>query len=185
MRRKQTVLAFEHIATKISIKTANACSVCPHKIYCDEGDTVTMGIGNIHSNFIFILPTYDIKTKLGYNNILSLLADAYNKIKGKSLFEDIYVTRLVKCSQHNAHNIYNSSIAPCSNYLSYEINKLYGKHIVFFGSSYEDYNANGGVKIYTHNRFIHKLYSPAVLYYDNPVIKKKFLDDLSVILNYY
>lgn len=180
---KQTNIAYEHISSKNIIKTAIGCQSCPYKLYAKDKECVTMGIGNIFSNFIFILPTYDVKAKLGYNTLLSLLSETYSSFDNKSIFEDIYITRIVKCDKYNGHGIYHTAIGPCSGYLKYEIEKLGAKHIVFFGSSYDDYVNNGQTAlISTVNKTIHKVYSPAILHYDNPKIRDKFFNDLSNIL---
>jgi len=183
---KQSELTYQHLATGIKIKTAPYCQNCVYRIYATEEQTVTLGTGNIHSNFIFVLPTYDLKSKVGYDNLLSLLADTYHNIVGRSIFEDIYITRLVKCSNKAEHNIYESAVSCCDKYLIYEMTRLTGKHVVFFGSSYDDYYNNNCATVGTHPQFktIHKLYSPAVMFYDNDKLKQKFIDDLTNILSY-
>lgn len=186
MGKKQIELAFEHMNTNIRITNNKVCHICPYRLYANDKDLVTLGTGNIHSNFIFILPTYDTKAKLGYSNLLSLLHKSYYDIVGRSIFEDSYITRLVKCNKTKEYDLYTSAIGPCSNYLIYEINRLNAKNIVFFGSSYEDYISNSstvGMNIPFKN--IHKLYSPAVLLYDNSKIKEKFMTDLTTIVSNY
>lgn len=181
---KEEGLPYNHIHTGIKIYQSITCSNCPYRLYHNEKDTVTMGIGNINSNFIFVLPTYDTRAKVGSETTLTLLIKAYNEITGKDIFEEIYITRLVKCYKNVDHNLYKLSITPCSNYLVYEFNRLMGKNVVFFGSTYEDYINNSdtvGLNIPLKN--IYKIYSPDVLFYDNPLIKDKFITNLTSIIN--
>lgn len=181
----QTHLVYEHMKTSINIKSSNVCRSCPYRMYVDNDEVVTLGTGNIHSNFIFILPTYDTIDKFGYSNLLSMLSMLYEEITGKNLFDDVYITRLVKCSKNNEHNIYNSAISPCSHYLTYELNRLTAKHVVFFGSAYEDYeNTKDTVGMYIANKQVHKVYSPGILYYNNPNLKDKLIKDLTFILSH-
>lgn len=183
--KRQSEIAYEHLTTGIKIKTSNICSSCPYRVYAADDENVTFGAGNIHSNFIFVLPTYDVKSKLGYSNLLSLLVDSYKEVIGRSIFEDVYVTRLVKCNKSIAHTIYYSAVSPCSHYLIYELNKLKAKNVVFFGSAYDDYMQNSDtVGGYIPFKIIHKVYSPAILFYDNPNIKAKLFNDIEAILSY-
>lgn len=183
-RKKEVVVAVKHIDTNIKINTNSVCEVCPYRIFADNDERVTLGVGNIQSNFVFVLPTYDIKSHNHYSGLISQLKEIYKDITGKELFENIYTTRLVKCSNKNEHNIYSTAIAPCSSYFSYEMNNLPAKHIVFFGSTYEDYNNNKDtVALYLNNKYVYKVYSPGVIYYDNDTLKTKLYNDLRSILS--
>jgi len=183
MSKKTIEVAFDHMGTKIKIKANDVCSNCVYKLYAKDEETVTLGIGNIHSNFIFILPSYDPKSKLGYVNLLTILKDAYSDVFNRDIFNDVYVTRLVKCSKNTTFNLYESAISPCSHYLTYEVNRLVAKHIIFFGSTFDDYQNNNTVAMYLHNKYVYKAYSPAVLLYDNIIVKDKFFNELKTILS--
>ena len=178
-------LYYEHIITGIKISISKVCDKCPYKIYSTPEETVAFGIGNIYSNFIFILPTYNHRAKINGETSLTLLNKTYNEITGKNMFEEVYTTRLVKCSKNTDHSLYQSSIGPCSNFLIYEINKLDGKHVVFFGSAYDDYiNNSSMVGMNIPHKIIHKIYSPDILHYDNSKIKETFINNLTKILSY-
>lgn len=177
-------IPYDHIHTTKKINDSIICKSCPYKIYSNKTDTVTMGIGNIFSNFIFVVPTYDSKSKVGNETTLTKLISIYHEITGKELLEQIYVTRLVKCYKTVDHNLYNQSVTPCSNYLMYEFGRLQGKHVIMFGTTYSDYISNCDVVgLNIPNKIIHKCYSPDVLFYDNDTIKQRFIDTLSNILN--
>jgi len=180
----QQNLYIEHMVTKIMIKTNAACKDCPYRIYAKDDEVVTLGVGNINSDFIFILPTYDIKAKIGYDTVLSMLALWYEQTYGKNIFDDIYITRLVKCSKNTGHDLYQSCIQPCSTFLAYELNKLGARTVVFFGSAYDDYIARADtVGHVIPKKNIFKSYSPSVLYYKKPDIIKKFYNNINSILN--
>lgn len=175
---------FPHMRTTILIKTCSTCSECPFKVYSEEKDNVILGTGNIHGNNIFVLPTYDYKAKEGYTTLLSLLVDFYDKEIGQNLFEDVYVTRLVKCNHRSEHELYNDAIGPCLKFLQYEINKLGARNVVFFGQTYDEYIANSDtVGRYIPFKNIHKAYSPAVLFYDNPKIIAEFTKQINEAIN--
>jgi len=177
-------LHMEHMNTKIIIKNHNTCATCPYRIYAKDNETVTLGIGNINSDFIFILPTYDFKAKIGYDSILELLSVEYEKAMGKSVFDDAYITRLVKCHKSTTHNLYESCITNCSTFLFYELNKLDARNVVFFGSAYDDYISKAN--IVGHNipiKKVFKSHSPGVLYYNNLSLTTKFFTNLNNIIN--
>jgi len=179
----KTILKHSHIESKINIKLSSNCITCPYRIYADEAEIVTLGIGNIHSNFIFVLPTYDTKTTMGYDNLLDLLCKSYNDIKSLDLLEEVYVTRLVKCSKNTEYNLYGSAIHSCSKYLIYELNRLSAKNIVFFGTAYNDYiNNNDTAGTFIPNKNIFSSYSPGILLHDNEITKVHFIQHLSNIL---
>lgn len=183
--KKQVEMAYEHIKTNIDIKCSKTCQNCPYRMYAKDNDKVTFGTGSIFSNVIFVLPTYDVKSKIGYDSIISLLADAYKVEMGNSMFDEVYITRLVKCSNFSHHDLYQSAISPCSEFLIYELTRLHAKHVVFFGSAYDDYIANNDtVGMYIPNKIIHKAYSPAVLYYDNPVTRNNLFNQIKSVINY-
>lgn len=184
MKKKQVELAVEHIISNINIKLSKTCAKCPYRLYAKSDETVTLGTGNISSNFIFVLPTYDTRTKLGYSNLLTVLADGYREVIGKDLFTEIYVTRLVKCYTNSEHDLYSQAIGPCSGFLIYELNKLPARNILFFGSAYDDYNNNSDtVGMSIPNKNIFHINSPGVLFYDNEKFKKKFYQHLLYIIN--
>lgn len=177
-------LAYKHIDTKIKIYQNIVCSNCPYKIYANEQEVVNLGIGNIYSNFIFILPTYDNNASIGIETSLTLLSKVYNEITSKNILEEVYITRLVKCYKTVDHDLYNYAVTPCSNYLRYEVNKLSAKHIIFFGKAYDDYiNNNNIISLNIPFKNIYKSYSPDVLFYDNPKIKESFINNLTYILS--
>lgn len=182
---KNKNITIPHIETKIKIKDTNYCGKCPYRIYAKDGECVTLGVGTIYSNFIFVLPTYDTKAKIGYDTLLTLLFDAYKLITGQNMYEEVYVTRLVKCDNNTGHSIYYSAIGPCSQYLRYEVEKINAKHIIFCGSAYTDYiNSSDVVGTVILNKAVYDVFSPAVMLYDGKN-KDKFINDLGLILNSY
>ena len=176
---KKNIDTIEHIKTKYSIKGGAICSKCPFKLYT-KNDTVSFGIGNIYSNFIFILPSYDINAKIGYNTILSILQEQYKEITNEELFEKVYVTRIVKCYENTAYSIIDDSIKHCNIFLQYELSKLKAKNVVFFGNTY-DYIVslnNPTINTILHYKTSHKVYSPAVMYYDHYENQQTFIKQL-------
>lgn len=187
-KRKEVVeVAVEHITTTHNIKSSNTCSNCPYRIYCDDNEKVELGVGNIYSNMMFILPSYDTKAKIGYNTILSLLSEIYKEVTGNDLFENAYITRLVKCNKNSEHDLYTSSVDYCRIYLKYEFVKLRPNKVVFFGDTYDLFTKGNGISnivdITTNHRAkVEKAYNPAVLYYDNEELKDKLINRLKEIL---
>ena len=171
---KNEELAVEHIVSKIDIQKAKCCQYCPLRLYANEEDKIIFGVGNIITNIIMILPSYDTKAKIGYNTILKIVEDAYKDITGKELLEEVYVTRAVKCFKRTDFNLEKEAIKSCFSNLFYEIGRITPlKIIVFDKLCYNvlfNYNNNGLVQIKS-------VISPGVMYYDNNALKKIFIDE--------
>lgn len=181
---KKTKVIVEHTPTKIAIKRSDVCEECPYRIYADEKDVVKLGIGNIYSNFIFVLPQYDVNASIDDETVLKKLDKFYKKITGKPMLENAYVTRLVKCCNKSNNELYNSAVKPCKYFLQYEIIKLGGKNIVFFGDTYHDYiTSSDTVGNNIPNKNIYSCMSAGVLFYDNQDVINAFEKQLLDILN--
>ena len=83
-KNKEVELAVEHYSTMLYIHKANVCANCPLKLYAEKDDKIILGTGNIMTNTIMILPSYDVKAGIGYPTMLKIIQDAYKDIKGSS-----------------------------------------------------------------------------------------------------
>ena len=178
-KKKDTI---KHSETMFVINQFTGCQDCPLKIYSKPNETITYGVGNINSNVMIVLPTYDVNADKDYNTILKLLIDSYKKYIGKNLLEDVYITRIVKCYKNSPYNLINGAINSCLIHVSYEILKHKGKYVVYSGGTFEDinnYHTNHNINIY--NKTHLTMYSPAVMYYDNETIKNNFIEQLKWI----
>ena len=174
----------EHIKSNIIISESNMCRGCAYSVYAKSSDTVTFGTGNIYGDFIFVLPAYDFKTKVGYNTLLTYLRECYRNITGKDVLEDVYVTRLVKCNYYSEHNLYESAVNTCYKYLNNEFARIKINNIIFFGSAYDDYiGANNTNHRFGPNRIVNKVISPGIIYYGGDSARKDFEDNLRVAIN--
>lgn len=171
---KEKELVVEHIVSNAKISTAKCCQHCPFRLYTNKDDKIIFGVGNIITNTIMILPSYDTKAKIGYNTILKIVKDAYKNITGKELLEEIYVTRAVKCFKRTDFNLEKEAIKSCFSNLFYEIGRITPLKIIVFDklcyNALFDYNNNGLVQIKS-------VISPGVMYYDNDALKKVFIDE--------
>ena len=172
---KNIDLAIEHIISKIKIQDAKCCKSCPLKLYVSSNnDTIIFGVGNILTDTIIILPSYDVKAKIGYITILKIVQDVYRDITGKELLEDIYVTRAIKCFNKTDFNLEKEAIKSCFSNLFYEIDRISpSKLIVFDKHCYDilfNYNNNGLIKVIP-------VISPGVMYYDNDALKERFINE--------
>lgn len=175
-------IEFPHMNTNIEIVESKVCNGCPFKVYSNKGDKVVLGTGNINGSHIFILPTYDYKASQGYQTLLSLLVKFFDEHMGRDLFEDVYVTRMVKCNHRSEHELYNDAVRPCMEFLDYEVRKLPARNVVFFGQAFNDYerhNDTVGRNIPFKNIF--KAFSPAVLFYDNPKVIADFTEQINKV----
>lgn len=172
---KEVDLAVEHIVSKAKIKTAKCCQYCPLKLYVSsDDDTIIFGTGNIITDTIMILPSYDVKAGIGYITMLKIVQDAYKDITGKELLEDVYVTRAIKCLNKTDFNLEKEAIKSCFSNLFYEIGRITPAKIIVFDklcyNTLFNYNNNGIIKIKS-------VISPGVMYYDNQNLKKVFIDE--------
>ena len=171
---KEEELAVEHIISNIKIQTAKCCQYCPLRLYTGEEDKIIFGVGNIITDTIMILPSYDTKTKIGYNTILKIVEDAYKNITDKELLEEVYVTRAIKCFKRTDFNLKKEAIKSCFSNLFYEIGCIAPPKIIVFDklcyNALFNYNNNGLVQIKS-------VISPRVMYYDNDALKKVFIDE--------
>ena len=177
---KNIDLAIEHIISKIKIQDAKCCKDCPLKLYVSsDNDTIIFGVGNILTDTIMILPSYDVKAKIGYITMLQIVQNAYKDITGKELLEEVYVTRVIKCLNKTDFNLEKEAIKSCFSNLFYEIGRISpSKLIVFDRLCYDvlfNYNNNGLIKIIS-------VISPGVMYYDNNALKDRFINEFKQAL---
>ena len=173
-------ITIEHIQTTLFIKKVRLCSKCPLKLYAKDDDKIILGTGNIFTDTIMILPSYDVKAGIGYPTILKLLQDNYKNITGLELLENCYVTRGVKCLNKTDFDLNTEAIKSCITNIYYEINKIKPKKIIIFDKliyNFGLYRCNAGKWI------IKTVMSPAVLYYDNENLKDKFIKQLNEAIN--
>jgi hypothetical protein len=172
--------AVEHYSSKLYISSLNTCSECPLKIYADDKDTIIFGTGNINSNTIMILPSYDVKAGINYNTILKIVQDSYKNIKGTNLLEDCYVTRSIKCLDKTDFNLEDSAINYCLNNLIYEIYRINPNKIIIFDKRLYDLDLYElCIGIYN----IKTVISPAVMYYNNQKLHNIFIKQLTEAIN--
>lgn len=177
---KENDLAVEHIVSKAKIKTAKCCQTCPLKLYASsDDDTIIFGTGNIITDTIMILPSYDVKAKIGYITMLQIVQDAYKDITGKELLEEMYVTRAIKCLNKTDFNLENEAIKSCFSNLFYEIGRITPKKLIIFDKQLYDFG------LYRCNRgkfTVKTVVSPGVMYYDNDALKNVFIKQLKEAL---
>lgn len=177
---KNNDLEVEHYETSLYIKDVLICSKCPLKLYAKKDDKIIFGTGNISTDTIVILPSYDIKAKIGYNTILNIVRKVYTDIKGTELLEDYYVTRSIKCLNKTDFNFEKDAIKYCINNLLYEIGCIKPKKLIIFDKQlygFDFYNYNLG------NFTIKTVVSPGVMYYNNQTLKDVFVKQLTDALN--
>lgn len=179
-KNKEVELAIEHYSTMLYIHKANVCANCPLKLYAEKDDKIILGTGNIMTNTIMILPSYDVKAGIGYPTMLKIIQDAYKDIKGMELLEECYVTRSIKCLNKTDFNLEKDAIKSCIINLFYEVSRITPKKVIIFDKQLYDfglYNCNQG-------KFVVKTcISPGVMYYDNQKLKDIFMEQLNEALN--
>lgn len=170
---KEIDLAVEHIVSNAKIKTAKCCQYCPLKLYVSsDDDTIIFGTGNIITNTIMILPSYDVKAKIGYITMLQIVQDAYKDIIGKELLEEVYVTRAIKCLNKTDFNLEKEAIKSCISNLYYEISCITPHKLIIFDKQIYDF----GLYRYNQGKYVVKtVVSPGVMYYDNQNLKDIFI----------
>ena len=178
-KNKEVELAVEHYSTMLYIHKANVCGNCPLKLYAEKDDKIILGTGNIMTNTIMILPSYDVKAGIGYPTMLKIIQDAYKDIKGMELLEECYVTRSIKCLNKTDFNLEKDAIKSCITNLFYEVSRITPKKVIIFDKQLYDfglYNCNQG-------KFVVKTcISPGVMYYDNQKLKDIFMIQLNEAL---
>lgn len=179
-RNKEVELAVEHYSTMLYVCKADICSRCPLKLYANEDDKIILGTGNIITNTIMVLPSYDVKAGIGYPTMLKILQDAYRDIKGMELLEDYYVTRSIKCLNKTDFNLEKDAIKSCIKNLSYEISRIRPKKIIIFDKFLYDFISTNYTIICPK---IYQVVSPGVMYYDNYNLKNTFMKQLKEAIN--
>lgn len=169
---KEEELAVEHIVSNAKINKAKCCRYCPLRLYANKDDKIIFGVGNIITDTIMILPSYDTQAKIGYNTILKIVEDAYKNITGKELLEEIYVTRAVKCFKKTDFNLEKEAIKSCSSNLFYEIGRILPKKIIIFDKELYNFDLYDCIR---DNYNIKTVISPGVMYYDNQSLKDIFI----------
>lgn len=179
-RKKDVESPVEHIKTNIFISTCAVCSKCPCRIYANKDDKIILGVGNIYTDTVMILPSYDIKADIGYPTILKIMQDVYKNIVGKELLEDCYVTRTIKCFNKTDFNLEKDAIKSCFSNLLHEVSRIKPKKVIVLDKQIYDfglYNCNKG-------KFTVKtVISPGVMYYNNQKLKDIFIEQLTEAIN--
>lgn len=179
-KNKEVELAVEHYSTMLYIHKANICANCPLKLYAEKDDKIIFGTGNIMTNTIMILPSYDVKAGIGYPTMLKIIQDAYKDIKGMELLEECYVTRSIKCLNKTDFNLEKDAIKSCITNLFYEVSRITPKKVIIFDKQLYDF----GLYNYNQGKFVVKTcISPGVMYYDNQKLKDIFMEQLNEALN--
>lgn len=179
-RNKEVELAVEHYNTMLYVCKADVCSQCPLKLYAKEDDKIILGTGNVMTNTIMVLPSYDVKAGIGYPTILKILQDAYRDINGMELLEECYVTRSIKCLNKTDFNLEKDAIKSCIKNLFYEVSRITPLKVIIFDKQLYDFG------LYSCNRgkFIVKtVISPGVMYYNNDNLKNVFMKQLKEAIN--
>lgn len=171
-RNKEVELAVEHYSTMLYIHKADICANCPLKLYAEQEDKIILGTGNIMTDTIMILPSYDVKAGIEYPTMLKIIQDIYKEIKGKDILEECYITRSIKCLNKTDFNLEKDAIKSCITNLFYEVGRITPRKLIIFDKQLYDfglYNCNRG-------KFVVKtVISPAVIYYDNQNLKDIFV----------
>lgn len=179
-RNKEVELAVEHYSTMLYIHKADICANCPLKLYAEQEDKIILGTGNIMTDTIMILPSYDVKAGIGYPTMLKIIQDIYKEIKGKDILEECYITRSIKCLNKTDFNLEKDAIKSCITNLFYEVGRITPRKLIIFDKQLYDfglYNCNRG-------KFVVKtVISPGVMYYDNQNLKDIFMKQLNEALN--
>lgn len=179
-RNKEVELAVEHYSTMLYIHKADICANCPLKLCAEQEDKIILGTGNIMTDTIMILPSYDVKAGIGYPTMLKIIQDIYKEIKGKDILEECYITRSIKCLNKTDFNLEKGAIKSCITNLFYEVGRITPCKLIIFDKQLYDfglYNCNRG-------KFVVKtVISPGVMYYDNQNLKDIFMKQLNEALN--
>ena len=171
-RNKEAELAVEHYSTILYVCKADVCSRCPLKLYAKKDDKIILGAGNVMTDTIMVLPSYDVKAKIGYITMLQIVQDVYKDITGKELLEEVYVTRVIKCLNKTDFNLEREAIKSCLNNLYYEIGRITPRKLIIFDKQIYDF----GLYKYNQGKYVVKtVISPGVMYYDNDALKEVFI----------
>jgi hypothetical protein len=179
-KKKDVELPVEHMSTNLFISICEVCSKCPCRIYADEDDKIILGVGNIYTDTVVILPSYDVKAGIGYPTILKIMQDAYKDIVGKELLEDCYVTRTIKCFNKTDFNLEKDAVKSCFTNLIYEVSRIKPKKVIILDKQIYDFG------LYSCNRgkfAVKTVISPGVMYYDNQNLKDIFMKQLTEAIN--
>lgn len=169
---KKNEIAIEHYSTQLFIRKADVCSQCPLKLYANEDDKIILGTGNIITNTIMVLPSYDVKAGIGYTTMLKITQDTYKDIVGRELLEDVYVTRSIKCLNKTDFNLDKDAIKSCITNLFYEISRITPHKVIIFDKQLYNF----GLYRCVIGKFVVKTcISPGVMYYDNQNLKDIFI----------
>lgn len=179
-KKKDVELPVEHMSTNLFISICEVCSKCPCRIYADEDDKIILGVGNIYTDTVVILPSYDVKAGIGYPTILKIMQDTYKNIVGKELLEDCYVTRTIKCFNKTDFNLEKDAIKSCFTNLIYEVSRIKPKKVIILDKQIYDFG------LYSCNRCkfaVKTVISPGVMYYNNQNLKDIFMKQLTEAIN--
>lgn len=168
-----------HMRTRMYVKTHFGCKHCPCKVYNDDNDVIIYGTGNIYSDVFMILPSYDVKYKQNYFNMLDIIEKIFNDITGENVFEKAYITRGVKCFNKANYDITIQALNHCAEHLKYELLKIHPRKVIIFDKNCYDLFDGQYPKFE-----VFTIYSPAVMLYDDDKLKDTFIKDFKSALGY-
>ena len=173
-------LSAEHYKTTLCINKVKICSNCPLKLYAKKNENIVLGIGNVVTDTIMVLPSYDVKAKIGYRTMLNVIQDVYRELTSRDILEDYYITRSIKCLNKTDFNLEKDAIKHCITNLFYEISRINPKKLIIFDKHLYDF----GLYRCNQGKFIVKTcVSPAVMYYDNQKLKDVFIKQFNAAIN--
>lgn len=179
IKKNNNKVNIEYYQTELYIQFIRLCAQCPLKLYAKDKAKIVLGVGNIMSDIMLVLPPYNINSDDKYN-LLNIIQNIYKTIKGRELLEDCYITRSIKCDNRTDIDFKNYAIKFCIKNLFYEVHAIKPKKVIIFDKQLYDfglYECNKG-------KFIVKtVISPEVMYYDNQNLKDIFMKQFNEALN--
>lgn len=166
----------EHYETTLCISRIRLCANCPLKLYAKKNENIVLGIGNVVTDTIMILPSYDVKAKIGYRTMLNVIQDVYRELTSRDVLEDYYITRSIKCLNKTDFNLEKDAIKYCISNLFWEIGRIAPSKLIIFDKQLYDFNYNSQISIKT-------VMSPGVMYYDNQKLKDVFIKQFNAAIN--
>lgn len=177
VRKVKSLIEDKHIKTNIHQVKCKQCAECPLRIFSDDNNIVVFGVGNLFADTILVLPPYDVKAKIDYITMLSIIEKAYYDIEHKDIYEECYITRTVKCYDKSNYNLMQDAMIHCKEFLYYEIIKLKPRRIIIFDSKFDTTE----LEMNTLARIV-RVISPGVMYYDNDKLKQTFMKQFKEVL---
>lgn len=137
----------------MTVDTCIDCQTCINRMF-NSGNKIEIGIGNITSDIVIILPM--LSSKKNRNKILDDVKAMWEDITGKNILEECYITYHIKCPKHTSYDTSNAAVSCCNKILNKELLRVPYRYMIMFNTAsivLQNVQFNNDIFVYNNKSF--------------------------------